>query len=535
MGETGTPPKPKALVSLGRGTMTLVVTTALLFLFNFIGRVAVARAFGDSNWGLFSLGLALTQVFVLVGLLGLHQASARMLSFERDPAVRWTIVRWTLSLTMLAAVLGSVLTFVFAPELAGLFANGANAGQLPELTVVFQMFSITIGFSLMSLFLAALFQGFEDATPNGWFNQALNPGLFVVFVFLFIVLHLHFFGSLLAYVLANALALTALALYTWRRLPRHLPRPTTPTPTRPPKQLWELSFSLWGVSALAFVTAYVDTIILGIYYPSNVVGWYSSAIVLARLLLVGSGALTYIFLPVTARLAAEGDLESVRSTYVTSTRWILVVTVPLFLLFAFMPGASLSAVFGGSFVNGAAALEIITWGSLVSVAIGPVNAALAGLGRSRLLLVCTAASAVSNLVLSFTLIPRFGIIGASVAWTVARVVYPALGLYALYTTAGVSPARRSLLAPLTLSLAIGIPLFALVNLLALPAWVVFPMYFVGVGVFLLSMFATRSVDSGDLMAASAVERILGRPLPRLREFLERFIRTEGVPRAAAPP
>ena len=226
-----------------------------------------------------------------------------------------------------------------------------------------------------------------------------------------------------------------------------------------PAGLWTLALALWGVTTLTYVTGDADTLILGAFRPEQQVGIYSAVLTIGRLILVGSGAVAFIFLPVAARLLGQGNIAAIRSTFTTTARWTLLFTVPLFLVFAFLPGDSLFAVFGAAYVPGSQALVVVSLCALISVAFGPVNAALAGMAMTRPLLVATAASAISNIVLSFTLIPTFGLMGAAVAWSAARVIYPVAGATSLYFTHGITPLRRTLLLPLAGSLALGIPVF----------------------------------------------------------------------------
>jgi O-antigen/teichoic acid export membrane protein len=257
---------------------------------------------------------------------------------------------------------------------------------------------------------------------------------------------------------------------------------------------------------------------------------------LARLLLIGAGALTYIYLPVAARLVRSDRREEIRASYVTSTRWIILFTLPLFLLFALLPGLSLSAVFGSSYEGGAVALAIIAWGSFVSTAVGPSAAALAGMGYARNLLVITSVSAATNLAASFALIPGYGLIGAAIAWTLARFVYTFGGSYALWRSDRITPLRRRLTLPVGVSLGVGIPSFLALGRLPLPDWSVVPLFFGAMGLFVGSILFTRSLDPGDLVAVSALERVLRRPLPRLRARLQRYVtRTERPTVVEAPP
>jgi O-antigen/teichoic acid export membrane protein len=499
----------------------MVFGTVALLLLSFIGRVFVARHLPSvQEFGDFNLGLAFAGLLALVALLGLHQAMARTLAENPNPAVRRRVIRWAATVTGISAVVTSTLVYFFAGSIASIF----DPAQTAELTEVFQLFSVTVGLTLMCTFLASIFQGFEDTVPNAWLNQAVQPAAFVVFVFIFFYFHLALQGALLAWVISNVVTFLALLGYTVRRLPRYLP----PGPARAelPNGMFSLSAALWGVTTLAFVTAYVDTLILGVFRPETQVGIYSAVMTLARLILVVSAAVTYIFLPVAARLWGQRDTKTLAEVFVTTTRWMMIFTLPIFLVFVFLPSDSIAFVFGAGYITGAEALVIITIGALISVVFGPVNAALAGMGSTRPLLVSTGISAGANIVLSFALIPSYGLVGAAVAWTVARVLYPATAAAAFYLSVGVQPFRRSLGLPLGLAGVASTPLFLVIPMIPHPSWIVFPLYFVGLAVCVAMVFVTRTVEEGDFVACRIAERVLGRPLPRLRCLMERSLPTK---------
>lgn len=511
----GTPHYRLAVHSLGRGTTWMVLGTLSLLLLNLVGRVYAARHLTVAQFGNFNLGLAFAGLLALVALLGLHQAMARTLAEDRDPAVRRRVVRWAGTVTALTGVASSVLVFLLAGSIASLFDPSGSA----ELTLVFQMFSVTVGLTLLCTFLASIFQGFEDTVPNAWINQTVQPASFVLFLFLLLALHLSLPGVLLAWVLSNVVTFVALLAFTLRRLPRYLP----PGPVSPtlPKGLWTLSLALWGISTLTFATAYVDTLVLAVFRPEFQVGLYAAVMTLARLVLVVGAAVTYIFLPVASRLSGQGQAEALGQVFTTATRWMMVVTLPVFFILALLPGPSIREVFGVAYLPAAGALAVITAGAFASILFGPVNGALAGLGATRPLLIATGISALANLVLSLALIPLLGLLGAALAWTLARVLYPGSSAYFLYTTYGIHPFRRTLWLPLTLSLAVGLPLFVALSLLEAPPWSVFPLYFLGLGVAVGAVLVTRTAEEGDLVLCDLAEQALRQPLPRLRRLLER--------------
>jgi O-antigen/teichoic acid export membrane protein len=517
----GAPPEKSSgdflsLHSVGRGTAILIVGTSLLFLFGFLSRVLIARTYSQNDWGVFSLALALSGFLSIVALLGFDQALARALAFERHPAIRRAIIRYALVISSIASIASSAAVFVLAPQIGALF-------HIPGEIWVIELFAFTVGMGVMCLILAAIFQGFEDTVPNALFNQVINPGLFVAFVGAAIVLHLGFQGVVVGYVLSDAIALAGLVVYTSRKLPRLPIGDSSPERMKAPTaNLWRLSAALWGVGTLAYVTAYVDTLILGVFRPATVVGAYAAIMTLGRVLLISNGTLTYIYLPVAARLSRDGNFASIRSTYMAGTRWVLLVVTPGCLLMFLLPGLCLSTVFGSTYAVNGSVLQILVVPAFLAVLVGPSSACLAGMGRYRLLLGTTISAAAANIALSFALIPSMGLVGAAISWGVARALYPGLGWIILLVMYRVNPFSGALLKPLGFSLAATTPLYLWAATLHVGAWALVPLYGAGLLIYLVGLLLTRSVIPGDLAVAHFAENILGRPLPRIRSLMLRF-------------
>jgi O-antigen/teichoic acid export membrane protein len=500
---------------VGRGTMIMIGSTIAFFALNFVARVVIARTISVAQWGLFNLGVSLTMFLSIVIILGLNNAVARCLVLERDPRVQHAMVRWSLWVSSIVSVVASVATYLLAVPFADVFHD---AGLAPVLVLL----AVSVGLGAITPVYAAIFQGFQDMIPNALFNQVLNPAVFVVAALGLLVLGWGLDGAIVAYVLADIAGFVASVYYYQRRIHRHL-KPEFRNRDRPPRVLWTSTVSLWGISSLAFVTAYADTLILGAFWPALQVGYYSTAMSLARTLLLAGGALTFVFLPVAARLAREGDLRTLRISYTVAARWIMIVSIPLFLLFFLLPSESVIALFGRRYLAAAIPLQILALSAFASSIIGPSNACLAGLGQDRLQLSTAIFTGIVNVVLSFALIPTYGVLGAAISWGIARALYPASSLVFLYRDYGVHPFHRSLVRPLVLTLAIAGPVFLATAYFVPGSWVVFPLFFVGFGVFLGSLFVTRSLLPDDMVFLGVAERLFGIRLPRVRAFVtDRF-------------
>lgn len=503
----------EALESVTKGTTFLIVGIVLFLALTFIGRVVAARALPVSQFGDFNLGVSFTTLLSILILLGLNQALARMLAWEHDPGEQRTLIRWAIGVSSVTSTAGSVAVFVFAPQISAFFHN-------PSLVPVFELLSVSVGFGAITPVFASIFQGFHDVRPNALFNQIVNPLLFVVFVLLLLYLHLGLTAVVVAYVVADGVAFVGIVAYTIWRLPRLIPS-TARGPPRPKPMLWILTVSLWGVASLGFLTGYVDTLILGVFRSATDVGYYSTSITTSRVILLAAQALSYVYLPTSARLSRLNAGDALRSTYLTSTRWMLLLTFPLFLLFVFAPHLTIAALFGRKYEPAALSLQFLAAAAFFSNVAGPVSASLGGLGMARAQLWTSSTAAAANVALSLSLIPVFGIVGATAAWAIARCTYPGLGLVALHRAQGITPFRRVMLVPLGLTLAIGAPVFVLVEYLQLSPWWIVPLFCFGATVYLLAVILSRSFLPGDLAQITVVERFLRRPLPSVRRFVQR--------------
>ncbi len=504
------------LHSVTRGTLVLLLGTLGYVGANFLARVLLVRNLTEGQFSEFYLALTLSGLLTALGQLGLPSAVARSIPFAATDAERRSIVRTGFLITLpLAAGAAAVLFLVSFPI--------SSQYHAPVLGLTLQYFAIAVAGSIVASQIAAVFQGFEEVRANALFVQILTPLLFILFLVLFVAPGpgrgaLGYSGALLAYVLSNLVALGALVAYYDRRIRRHLPRgPADPAAGR---HLIRFAVPLFVVGLLSFLSGSVDTLLLGFFHNSEV-GAYGADLSLARLLLVGLGALGYILLPVIARFVRADDPSAVRVIYATATKWMILTSLPLFLVFAFFPGPSLAFVYRASYATTTAPLQILLVGAFAATVTGPASIALVAYGETRLLLYNGVAGALVDGALALLLTPGFGATGAALAWTAASAVVPILSVAELAWFQGVHPFLPHYVVPL---LAVGIPLGGLFALLPgpLPLWLL-PVLVLGVaGAFVLVVVVTRSIDRGDRLLLEALEHLVGRRLPLVRSLARHF-------------
>ena len=165
----------EGLSSVTRGTLFLLTATLLFVLLTFVARVIIVRSISTEEWSAFSWGLTLAGFLAAFGTLGLPNAIARSLPYANSDAERRAMVRGSVVVAAFCGAAVTIVLWVVGP------AVGNRLGE-PDIGLALQFFSVAVGASIVANVLAAVFQGYEDVTPNALFLQIVNPLLFVAFL-----------------------------------------------------------------------------------------------------------------------------------------------------------------------------------------------------------------------------------------------------------------------------------------------------------------------------------------------------------------
>jgi O-antigen/teichoic acid export membrane protein len=188
-------------------------------------------------------------------------------------------------------------------------------------------------------------------------------------------------------------------------------------------------FRLWiGTSlpisvsvAFFYLLSYVDVLIVEIYRPPSEIAIYYAAQKLLALV-------AFVHFSVAAAVAhrfsehrAAADGIGLRALYATSQRWTLWPSL-LGVAGLLVCGWPLLWLFGPEFVAGYPLIAILSVGLLARAAAGPAERLLTMYGRQNACALIYLMALVCNVVLCFTLIPRFGLVGAAASTSTALVL-----------------------------------------------------------------------------------------------------------------
>ena len=439
-------PAPE-LRRLARGGTLNLAGFVLSGIFAFVLAIVVTRLVGARGAGIFFAAVAVFTIVSNVTELGADTGIVRYVARLREQGRQRelpSLVRIALGPAAILATLAGVATVVWAVPLADVFSRSDPA----EVATYLRIFGLVIPLTTISTIALAGTRGFGSMRAFVGIDSVAVPILKPALILVSAVGGLTATGLALGWAIPEALACVVSVLVLWRMVRRAThSEGADPAPADEPSlasEFWRFSAPRGVAAAFQITIIWFDLLLLSHFRDAAEVGVYGAA---SRAVTFGTFALQAIRLamaPQISRLLARGDRAGAQTVYQTATWWLVVVSWPVFLVFAVF-GPLLLGVFGHGFGSGATALAILSVAMLVNLGTGNVTVVLLMGGKSSWNLFNTAIALALNIGLNLFLIPRYGIAGAAVAWAVSIIVDNLLALIEVWLFLGMRPFGRGYL------------------------------------------------------------------------------------------
>ena len=509
----------RSLQKVVGGTGIAFLGTIIALLLALANRTLVARFFTQDEYGIYSLAIVIFNILVAIAILGLQGGTPRQIAFHRgnkDEAKVRGIIRSSIVIAAIASVILSVALF-FASD-----AISTHIFNTPELAPALRIICIGIPFAVLLVIFTSIFRGFGRVAPRVYFNDILRNVLFLIALGLIVLLSYSFIGVIYAFAAAAGLACLGFVLYMIKKLPFSLRNSEGSKQVM--RELLLFSLPLLGSSMLVLIIHWTDTLMLGYFKDSEVVGLYNGALPLAQVIPVTLTSMGFIYVPVAARLYSQGHTEELKRSYQVLTKWIFSLSLPVAMLLLLFPDTILSLFFGSEYAEAALALRLLSLGLLVHTFLGANGMSLLVFGRTRLVMWAGLIGASLNVLLNATLIPSLGITGAAIASMVSYFAINAFRSTMLYRISGIHPFTWNYLKPLIASgIVISIIYVIASNLLTVEYWML-PLFFIlFLVIYGLCLLLTKSFDDEDIRLLLAIERRTGVDATPIKSILRKFV------------
>lgn len=183
-----------------------------------------------------------------------------------------------------------------------------------------------------------------------------------------------------------------------------------------------LSINLFFSGVADLVIYALDRAVLATFRSAAAVGLYEGPVRAHNLLLQAQSSLATPVVSVSARYAADRDVERTRDLLLRGTRYMLAAIVPPTLVLTILAKPIVIVWLGTKFAGSATAMSLLVGYWLVNAGTTVAGRMLITSGKARAVAIYAGGIAVVNLVLSLALTPSFGLTGVVLGTTVAYVL-----------------------------------------------------------------------------------------------------------------
>lgn len=483
---------------------------------SFGGAAVIARLIGPTDFGSITIGKTLLSTIGSLVLLGLTTGVTRYVPRYDDPSDKRGILVSAFQIVVPVSILIAVVLFVGADWVAKeIFTDQA-------VTPVIQIFAIAIPLSAVTDLGIAAAKGYTDSLPRVYIKNLSIPITRITIAAIVLLYAPSTPGIAWAYMLAYVVSasLSLYYLYTHTDLFDQIEY------TSSHRRLLAFSAPLIISVLMAQFLSDIDTFILGYFGETSDVGIYGAVYPLASFMMVFQTSFNYLTLPVISSLHSDDRMQKMRRMFRVVTKWTVLSTLPIFLIFFLFPRQSISLTFGSQYASGDVALSVLVIGFLTNIALGPAQATLSSIGNTRSIMYASVFATLMNLVLNFLLIPEYLYLGAAIATAISYAVLQGIYMFRLYQQTGIHPFTMSLLKPATLTMISAFVAYSILRATSseLTLFVVIPACIAFAPVYVLIILRFGGIEREEIDLVLDLEDKFGIDLDPVKNIANRVIK-----------
>jgi O-antigen/teichoic acid export membrane protein len=373
--------------------------------------ILITRFLGDVGYGKLGFAMSLAAVLTILTPLGLNQLLIREVARHKDSAAKYLgntlVIEFLLSVVAFAFIALAVSVMRLAPDVAVVLyiAGGCN---------ILAIFSGTV---------KCVFRAYEKMEYDALLTS-IKSLVTVAASAVVLLLGYGLVAVMLAYLAAAALDLVITTGITLKRFVR--------------PQL-EMDYAFWkhmippalpfaALSLTGVIYGQIDIIILKDMRGDAMVGWYNAAFVLASTFSVIPSILSSAIFPVLSRFHVSSQ-ESLRFTVQKSTKYLMILGLPIAAGIALLAAPIISLVYGADFSPAVPALRILALYIPLIFLNSTLGVMLTSVDKQRLRLFCYLASTLARVGLLLLLVSRLSLTGAAIAIVASEAMLFALNYY----------------------------------------------------------------------------------------------------------
>lgn len=264
------------------------------------------------------------------------------------------------------------------------------------------------------------------------------------------------------------------------------------------------------------ISSQINKFIIGIFLPISYLTYYVIPYGLTSKVGLIAGSISTAIFPAFSELDGKKEQDLLKELYLSATKYVVIATMPIIVFFIVFAQKFLRFWIGPEFAQRSTLpLQIITCGYLLSCWAYTSVSGAQGLNRPDIPAKFQVAEACLNAGLCFLFIPRWGIVGAALAWSSHRFILIPLLIYIssrfLFKTSLRQLLNHSFIRPLVVGSAIATMAYFFLPLInSLTSLMVIFISLSGLYFLMIYFFALEDVDKKIIFRYAKFRALLGK-------------------------
>ncbi len=505
-----------ASYKIARGAGITIIGTIISLVLGFLSKALIARSISLSDYGLFNLTITILIISLTVASLGIPNSMPRQIPYflTKDRKKFQDLISTATFMILISGILTAGLLFFFSDIISKAFTDS-------EISWTLKITTVSAPLILLTSYLISITLGLRRVRERFYYQQVLKPTLWLIGVSVLYLISRFTLNSLLYLWVISSIITFFILFIDVKRLRIIDIRPSLSPEVAKELIIFSLPLMFSGI-LWTFMTK-MDTLMVGHYLSPSEVGLYNAAVPLASLLPFMLMAINTLYVPMATPLFAKGNMEELTRLYQIVTKWILLGTLPFFIVLFVFPETSLELVFGSKYLDASPTLQILAIGFMFHTGLGPNGLTLTVVGKTGFLTISNTIAVIADFLLNILLIPQWGIEGAAVATAVAYLIANIVKSWKLYSETGIHPFSRAY----TKSLTLGAGWITLLKVLVVELnmdtiWDMVILVGISLVVYFLLLLIFKVVEKEDVDLILAVEKKFGLKLKWVKAVLKRL-------------
>lgn len=418
----------------------LLAGRILSLVIDFAAHVIAVRYLTKGDFGDYTYALAIASLLATTFMLGLPETISRFVPIYRRAGQRGRLAgAFSLAVAIVggAGLIAVIVVELFTGEVAAAMGSPTGGKLLAILILVVP----TDGLNF-------LFQGLFAALGRVraiFFRQyVLVPGVRFLVALAMVLGEKDVTFLAVGYVGASALGILWFVSLLLPAIRKQVSERFTEFEV-PGREILGFALPVFVTNVFWLVLFAFSTIALGVMTDTTEVADFQAVMPPARLNYLAMAIFSILFLPTIAGLYGRGRFDELRETYMVTTTWLVVLTVPVLALTTVFAPTFVTVFFGANYDSSIWILAVLALAYYLHAAAGPNSATLKVYRRLRYTVTIDLVALLGGIALNLVLIPPMGAMGAALATLLAIMLRNVPYAWALNRIAGISLLRLSYL------------------------------------------------------------------------------------------